>query len=161
MATISFVSAWRGAENRCMAYFLSRLESVEDLQAYRAEAPIHFDPDNTSLWSFEIFGGGEAVRTNTTRVSFPSWKMGARIRGVFADRDKAMEFCGLLWDSLPIANGDDKLSGITYLCMTDHPTIERDTIEKSPDLDTGGEMRVWTVNIPMEVVFTYNAAEAG
>lgn len=159
MATTA-INAWRSAERTLFNWFQSTLLDAElDVQAFSPDEGLprtaNVVGDNLEMWTFEISGGGEAKRTQTAPMS--CWHMNGMWRGIFDERERAQYIVGLLMENLPVTRATNALLGIEYMTPLENPTITRTVIELANDLTSGGEVRVWVVEYPLDCFF-FNVA---
>lgn len=147
--------AWEKAEASCFQYLIGRLAAQENVVGYLAEFPRTL-PDNATdvqMWMFAMNGAGPVpvIQNRESVKPWSSWTMGAIFRGIFTDRTTAQRVAGRIFDALPVDAGT--LNGVARFTIDGMPSLERDVIQLAPDLSTGGETRVWKLEIPMYVVF--------
>jgi hypothetical protein len=93
-------------------------------------------------WNMDTPGGGGTD---------PIWKLPALFEGVWKDRAVAIQAAGIIRANMPIV--EDSLEGVFRFRIRREPAVERAVAKVAPDQETGGEMRVWRLQYPMELWF--------
>ena len=162
MATTPAAEAWINAERRCFAYLLENLEGQKDVTAFGApdyEIPLKVNSnskEDCQMWTFRIEGPppvGEDELYPKSNNHPGAWNFGGVIEAVFLSRERAQRFAMLVRDALPV-NAGGAITGITFLCYSGKPSLERSVLFLKSDQSTGGEIRVWKVTQPLVVVFS-------
>ncbi len=147
-------SAWDNAETRCYEFIKERLDGESGVTAYKPDDGLPRTisaPSEAEMWTFEINGGSRVLQIQTAPAC--CWSMNAMFRGVFTSRSRAKRIAGLLMDILPPPR--NSLTGVQKLHAAEGsgPSIMRGTAIVANDQDQGGEIIVWQLEYPMDVVF--------
>jgi hypothetical protein len=157
MATNTAEFAWENAELRCFNYLLEATGTVKDDQAFLGNYPRTIKAtENLLVWIWEINGGGDVVHIQGNNRPRPSWKMNARIRGIFTERKTAQEFCGRILNVVPYDDkeANPKMYGVQSMRPITEPMIEPDVMTIADDtVETGGDWPVWKLEWEFIVAF--------
>lgn len=160
MSTNTAEFAWESAERRCFNYLNQKLGTIPDVQGFIGSFPKDINAtSNLVLWTWEINGGGQIVQIAGNQVPSASWHMGARIRGLFTERQTAQEFCGRIKDIVPYDYKTSPLSplmeNIMRFYIVDTPSLEQDVMPIQDDTTgEGGDYPIWRLEWNFSVAFT-------
>ena len=150
--TANAIASWHAAESRCFQYFLDALQSITGVTGFTPDDfPRKLAEEQTDMWTFMV--NGDSPIAPTTQVEpearpYGCWAMGAEIRGIFTSREKAQTTAGMALNALPADASD--IASIGHISWASMPTVEQHLIEKG---DTGLDLRVWLMTLPMWVRF--------
>ena len=102
------------------------------------------------LWSFGFTGGSEALAVEDDKDIY-AWDLNAAFRGIYTDREQAMDDLWAVMDDLPWSTTD--IASVMRVDPVAPPTILREVVELENDLTSGGDMRVWAVELTLNVTF--------
>jgi len=102
------------------------------------------------LWSFGFTGGSEALAVGVTENIY-AWDLNAAFRGIYTEREQALEDLWTVMDDLPWGTAD--IASVMRVDPVAPPTILREVVELENDLTVGGDMRVWAVELIVNVTF--------
>lgn len=148
-------------ERNIFNYLNEKLEGTK-VTGFQAELPRQVNATKgLKMWTFGMDGGNEVVPIQVKGATWCGWMMDGYIKAVFGEfdeekqlkaREDAQRFAGSLLTHLPILSSDE-VDGVTKCYKTTMPSFPRDTAIIKNDLAHGGEMRVWTFEISLVVVF--------
>lgn len=152
------IAAWASAERRIFQYLLEATQSIVGVTGFAPEdVPRKMLEGETQMWTFKIEGDSPFAQTPQIQTR-PNgcWTMGAmwtaqveRDRpGQNEPRKLAQDLCGMVLNALPVTSGE--ITSVGYVSWAGMPTIEPDIVEKG---DTGYDVRIWRVTLPMWVKF--------
>ena len=151
---INAQNAWRNAEQRLFEYLETVLGGERGVTAYSPDDGLPRKAnavEDLEMWTFEMQGGGEARRQQTKPMQ--GWQMGCTFRGIFTTRERAQRIAGLIMDQTPVSSADT-ITGVLYFTIAANPIMQCSVAQLANDLTEGGEVRVFTLEIPMEAAFT-------
>lgn len=160
MSGISTVEAWTNAEEQCYRFLCGILSATHNADAFKAELAEGFQLDaQRGMWTFSIGGEtGEAPLDYDWNHNLPGgggtdplWKLPALFHGIWSDREVAIRAAGVIVANTPIR--ENSLTGVFRFRMRRAPSIVRAVYKIAADQATGGDVRVWKLEIPMEVIF--------
>jgi len=150
-----FENTWSLVEASIFGYLDEKLEGT-GLTAFLGELPRAANKvADLKMWYFSMSGGSSVVPVQVKRSTWNGWRMDGVIGAMFTEdeREEAQRFAGLALNCLPITLSD-KVDGCTFCDITSMPSLERDTVYLKSDLSQGGEVRIWKLSIPLEIVFS-------
>lgn len=148
--TITPLYAWQNAERRLFDYFATRLGDGGYLEEYSK-----FAPDSGEMWTFHIGGTGDGQME-----PMPFWSLGAEFSGFYLKRSAAQQAWGRLAKELKLLVQPGVVEGVVSVRFTSGPTIERAKMNANQDETAkGGEIRGWSLTVPMIVEFVNTEPE--
>ena len=114
------------------------------------ELPRAATSETPRLWMFGLGGGPEALKVEPN-TNIYAWEMNASFTGAYASREDALDDLWLLMDALPLVTSD--IPQITRIDPIGPYNIFRQVVRTENDLDTGGEIRIWAIELPLIVTF--------
>lgn len=141
---------------------MSRLKTIEDeIYAYLqtltltgtanlAELPETASSVTVAEWTFGLSGGDETTQVRSDEDTY-AWTIGAYWRGVYSSRDTALADLWKIMDATPLSSGE--VSSIQRMSAATMPIIPRESVRIANDLASGGESRVWAVEMTFLVTF--------
>ena len=155
----TWLEAWDGAEERIFGYLLGLTSCDRDVNAFLGELPKDFVYSAEGFWMFAM-GGGGAPLDYEINMNTPGGcgerQMNATFEGIYNDRTTAKRIAGILMENFPIA--ESTLTGVSRMKPSEEPTVARDVILRRADQAQGGEMRIWRVSQPFEIIYTKTEA---
>jgi len=136
--------AWRNAERNVFDHIISETGDVENTSAWLAELPKDA-PSIADLagWSFAITGIAEPESSPR-----PYWRFTATLDGFFSERIEAQRLAGKIMELCPIRSGT--VDGIELVRVLGCE-LRRGTRSIDEDLSQGGEMRVWFLEMQLQI----------
>lgn len=160
MSGVSIVTAFEQAEQHCYQILRGVLNATHNADAFCPELPDGFALDSTrGVWCF-IMGSesGEQPMDYDYNFTTPGGggndqlqKHPAMFSGFWTDRSVALHACGLIRSALPIRQ--DSVGNLYRFRIRRDFTCRRATRPVMADQETGGIVRGWGVEYPMEVTF--------
>lgn len=160
MSGTSTVEAWLNAEEQCYRFLRGILSATHNADAFQAELPDGFALDSQrGMWVFSIGGEpGDAPLDYDWNQDTPGgggtdplWRLPAMFQGIWVDRGVAIRAAGIVVANMPIV--EDSLDGVFRFRIRRVPSVQRAVYKVAADQATGGEIRVWRLEIGMEVIF--------
>jgi hypothetical protein len=114
------------------------------------EFPRAAESTTVSHWMFAITGGTEMLLVEKDKQTY-AWVMAATFRGIYTSRESAFDDLWTVMDDLPINSTD--VASVQRVDASAPPTIARQVVQLENDLASGGDTRIWAVELPLEITF--------
>ena len=158
----SIVNAWYNAEQICGNWIISTVGAEYGVNGFIGEMPKDFQySEEDGMCFFELSGGGTPLDDSFNMDHAGGfgdkqiWRMTGKFSGIYTERKRAMQIAGLLRQHLPVS--EDSLAGIFRFRRGGEPTIERYVIPRRSDQAKGGDIRVWRIEMMLDVWFRPSA----
>jgi hypothetical protein len=143
---IDFLTSWKDAERECFSRLIEYIGGQPDVSAFLGYLP-EAAPD---VWCFT---SGDSEESQIERLQgdnpcFGLLRFKASANGQFTNREDAQKFaCGVM-QTLSLTGNMKHVGNVYFLRMTSMPTEPQLGLQES----TG--YYLWTVTVPMELVFS-------
>jgi len=145
-------NSWTSAETNLLAYLLTQLGDTEDVTGFVGEYPGHFADETVDhMWFVAITGGGTPDDVGAG-VAYCGMNAKAVWDGVYTSRADAQADAIAIKNLLPLAVGT--VTNLSDLRLESEPEIERAIVQRDPDQESAGHVRVWRVIVPMTCIVT-------
>jgi len=160
----SIVTAFKQAEQHCYQFLRGVLNATHDADAFCPELPESFAVDSArGVWCFIMASeAGDPPMDYDFNFDTPGGggtdplqKFPAMFSGFWKDRTVALRACGLIRAAMPIV--PDSIGNLYRFRIRRDFSCKRATMPVRADQETGGTVRGWGVEYPMEVTFHMGA----
>jgi hypothetical protein len=143
-----YSQTWINAENACMDWLLTKLEGTTGQNAFLGAIPRGL----VNAWSFGFSGGPDAVLARSNGSYVPcAWELEAEWLGVFSSRETALNYVGMMFDSLPAGanHGTNTIPYVQTMQILRPPTVRGEWLDMA---NSNQQQQVTMVSLALRVV---------